>query len=123
MKTRVGTDIVEISRIKENIEKYGNTFLKKIYTEKEIAYCEAKKLNKYESYAGRFAAKEAIYKAINTEINKTIEWKDIEIINRPNGKPIVNLNIESTNIDNIDISISHSKQDAIAFAIVIFREK
>ena len=66
MKILCGTDIIEISRIKESIENLGDKFLNRVYTQKEIAYCESKKTQKYQSYAVRFAAKEAVFKALDT---------------------------------------------------------
>ena len=69
MKIVNGTDIVEISRIRDDIEKMGDRFLNRIYTQNEIEYCESKKSQKYQSYAARFAAKEAIYKALSKYIN------------------------------------------------------
>lgn len=119
MKICCGTDIIEIKRIRESIEdnKIGKAFVKKIYTEKEIAYCESKNNQKYQHYAGRFAAKEATFKAISTELkNKySITWKDIEIMNDTQGKPKLNiLGIALDNIENIDLSISHCKEYAIA---------
>ena len=119
MKICCGTDIIEINRIRESIEddKIGKAFIKKIYTEKEIEYCESKNNQKYQHYAGRFAAKEATFKAISEELkNKySISWKDIEIINDIQGKPKLNiLGIPLDNIENIDLSISHCKEYAIA---------
>ena len=119
MKICCGTDIIEINRIRESIEddKIGKAFIKKIYTEKEIEYCESKNNQKYQHYAGRFAAKEATFKAISEELkNKySISWKDIEIINDTQGKPKLNiLGIPLDNIENIDLSISHCKEYAIA---------
>ncbi len=122
MKFLCGNDIVEISRIKKAIDTKGNRFIKKIYTEKEIEYCESKKANKYEHYAARFAAKEAIYKSISTKINNEyIKWKNIEILNIPNGKPIINLKYEIKDLESIDVSISHCKEYAIANSIAIFK--
>ena len=123
MKILCGTDIIEINRIKEAIENLGEKFINKVYTKKEIEYCESKNKQKYQHYAGRFAAKEATFKAISEEIkNKyNISWKDIEIINNEKSKPIVKLNSkeEIKKIENIDISISHCKEYAIATTVVI----
>ena len=69
MKISCGTDIIEIKRIKESIEDLGIKFLERVYTEKEIEYCESKKNQKYQHYAARFAAKEAIFKAISRKLN------------------------------------------------------
>ena len=67
MQITCGTDIIEIDRIKENIEKLEDKFKNRIYTEKEIEYCESKKAQKYQHYAGKFAGKEAVFKAISTK--------------------------------------------------------
>ena len=120
MKISCGTDIVEIERIKKSIENIGEKFINKIYTEKEIEYCESKKGQKYQHYAARFSAKEAIFKAISKKIDNTLDWKSLEILNDLNGKPSVNLKYKINEIEDIDISISHCKDYAIATVVVIF---
>jgi holo-[acyl-carrier protein] synthase len=123
MQTFCGTDIIEISRIKESIEKTGDKFINKIYTLAEIEYCESKNNVKYQHYAARFASKEAVFKAISTLNINGISWKDIEIKNDNIGKPyvsILNKNIEK--LQNIDLSISHCKEYAVAVAIAIIGE-
>ena len=133
MIIKTGVDIIEVERIKKNIEKYNEVFLNKIYTKKEIEYCESKKVQKYQSYAARFAAKEAVLKAISDflESKFDIEWKDIEVSNDSNGRPIVNLTeglLEKIYSGNsfafdkelgisIDISISHTYDMAIASVV------
>lgn len=118
---RCGTDIIEVSRIKDGIENIGDKFLERIYTEKEIKYCNSKNVQKYQSFAGRFAAKEAIFKALSDVIENKfkIEWKDFEIINDNTGKPtvIINNEIVKQRIKDIDISISHCKEYAEAVCI------
>lgn len=119
MKICCGTDIIEIDRIKRSIEdkKVGSAFIKKIYTEKEIAYCESKRGQKYQHYAARFAAKEATFKAISGQLQDKylISWKNIEIHNSEQGRPELNLiGIELKDIENIDLSISHCKEYAVA---------
>lgn len=119
MKICCGTDIIEIERIKEIIEdeKTGKAFLKKVYTEKEIEYCESKKAQKYQHYAARFAAKEAAFKAISGQLEDkyAITWKDIEISNNKQGRPQLNVKgIDLKNVEDIDLSISHCKEYAVA---------
>ena len=119
MKICCGTDIIEIVRIKESIEdeKTGEAFVARIYTKKEIAYCESKNTQKYQHYAARFAAKEATFKAISGQLEDkyAITWKDIEIVNDEQGRPCLNLiGIDLKNIEDIDLSISHCKQYAVA---------
>ena len=124
MKIRTGTDIIEISRVKESIESTNERFCERVYTEKEREYCENKKMQKYQHYAVRFSAKEAIFKAISDELDNKFEinWKDIEILNDEKGRPYVNiLNKKIQNIEDIDISLSHCKEYAIANVGVIFR--
>ena len=124
-----GIDIIEVKRIKDSILKFENRFLERIFTKDEIAYCESKKSQKYQSYAGRFAAKEAVFKAVSNNIeNKyNIEWKDIEIINDKTGRPYVNiygkLKETLTDISNVDVSISHVEEFAMANAIAVFNRK
>lgn len=122
MKLKVGNDIIETERIKRLYEKYADNFKNKVYTSKEIEYCESKKLNKFQSYAGRFAAKEAVFKAISQGFSNKyqINWKDIEILNDVSGRPYVNLN-NINFVEGIDISISHIKDYAIATVIVVFK--
>ena len=121
MEIYCGTDIIEINRIKEAIENIGNNFLNKIYTENEINYCESKKNAKYQHYAARFSAKEAVFKAISNilEDKYEISWKNIEIVNDKNGRPQINfVDKELKKIKKIDISISHCKEYAVSTVIV-----
>ena len=123
MKFKTGIDIIEIDRIKESIENTDGKFCERVYTEKEIEYCESKKGQKYQHYAARFAAKEAVFKAISSELQDryVISWKDIEILNDTNGRPFVNIkNIPIRKIEDVDISISHCKQYAVANVIVCY---
>ena len=113
----IGTDIVEIERIKNSIEKYGLKFIEKIYTPREIKYCQNKE-NCYTHFAGRFAAKESIKKAIfSSKIINQIDFKSIEILNDSHGVPIVKMN-ETFKIKNPKLSISHEKNYAVAFALL-----
>lgn len=121
MKVTCGNDIIEIDRIKQSIEDMGNKFCERVFTKKEIQYCESKRSQKYQHYAARFAAKEAVFKAISDGLNDkySVCWKDIEIENNEQGRPRVNLLVSSIkNIKNIDISISHCKQYATATVLV-----
>lgn len=123
MKITCGTDIIEIERIKECVDELKETFINKIYTEKEKEYCESKKMAKYQHYAARFAAKEAIFKAISCELKDKYEitWQNAEIVNDENGRPKVNfINKQIENLESIEISISHCKEYAIANVIVIW---
>ncbi len=124
MKISCGTDIIEIERIKKSIQDLGEKFLQKIYTKKEIEYCESKHNQKYQHYAARFAVKEAVFKAISEYLPTTthIDWKSIEVENDKKGKPHVTVHgVETTMFQNIEISISHCKEYAVAYAIVIIK--
>lgn len=125
MKVLCGTDIIEISRIKKSIERTGNRFLEIVYTPAEIEYCESKKNAKYSHYAGRFAAKEAIYKAVSRLLKErfAISWQNAQVINDENGNPHVEfLNIDIPEIKNMDISISHCKEYAVATVTITVEE-
>ena len=125
MRISCGTDIIEIDRIQDGIEKNGDRFLNKIYTDEEIEYCESTKKQKYQHYAGRFAAKEATFKAISSELNDkySISWKDIEIKNNNQGKPELNLlNVNTEKIVSVDVSISHCNSHAIASVVVLYKD-
>lgn len=122
MQVLCGTDIIEISRIEKAIKKENYDFIKRIYTDKEIEYCESKNDNKYEHYAARFAAKEAVFKAISSLLDNKydINWKNIEVLNTEDLKPIVKfVDFDMSTIKNIDISLSHCKEYAIAMVTVV----
>lgn len=118
----VGVDIIEIDRIKEAVEKFGNDFLNKVFTEKEISYCSRRKALRYPELAARFAAKEAYSKAVGTGIaglgrrNNGIKWKDMEIVNDPLGKPL--FSIKGMISKKAHVSLSHSRDYAVAFVYV-----
>lgn len=119
MKICCGTDIIEIERIKNSIEDeaMGKAFVERVYTPKEIAYCESKKRQKYQHYAARFAAKEAAFKAISEQLEDkyAVSWKNIEVINDEQGRPSLNLiGIDLENIEDMDLSLSHCKEYAVA---------
>lgn len=124
MKITCGTDIIEIERVKESIENVGTKFIERVYTEKEIEYCESRKKQKYQHYAGRFAAKEAAFKAISKILDDkySVCWKDFETINDGHGRPSIILhNINTEKIESIDVSISHCKEYAIANVVILFK--
>ena len=120
----IGIDIIEIDRVKDSVEKYGDQFLNKVYTKTELDY-SLSKTNKYQHLAARFAAKEAVFKALATGWNKEIGWQDIEIYNEPNGMPLVKLKdeLQTTflNGKSLKISMSHSLNYVVCVAIV-FKE-
>jgi len=117
----LGIDIIEIERVKESIDKFGDKFLNKLFTEKEIEYCSSKP-NKYQHYAARFAAKEAVAKALTTGWNNEFNFKYVEIFNEPNGMPKVNLygslKLYLEDDKELKISITHSRDYAACVAII-----
>lgn len=118
---RCGTDIIEISRVKKVIETNEDRFLNRMYTDSEILYSESKKSQKYQHYAARFAAKEAVYKVISDKIDlEKFLWKDIEVVNEKSGKPSVKLHINVEGLKEIDISLSHCKEYAVASVVANF---
>ena len=124
MKITCGTDIIEISRIEKAINSTNGRFAREIYTQAEMEYCESKGKSKYEHYAARFAAKEAIFKAISPilEDKYSIRWQNSQILNDENGRPYVEfVNKKFEQIEEIDISISHCREYATATAVVIWK--
>jgi len=124
MKIGCGVDIIEIDRVKESIEQLGDKFLNRVFTDKEIEYCESRKNQKYQHYAARFAAKEAAFKAVSGQIDDkyNVCWKDFEVTNDEQGRPSIKLvGIDEKSIENIDISISHCKKYAVANVTVLYK--
>lgn len=119
-----GIDIVEISRIKRASLKWKNNFLKRIFTEKELKYSQGKP-SSYQHLAARFAAKEAVLKAFGDGWKKRAEWTDIEVWNEKSGKPKVKLYRhlkkikDDMKVDDIIISLSHTRTYALASAILV----
>ena len=114
----IGTDIVAVSRIQNIIHKHSDRFKKHTFTENEKKYCDLKP-NPAIHYAGRFAAKEAIKKALySSKIINSIDFVDIEILNSDSGAPEVLLSHHELNNFHVKISISHIEEYAIAFALV-----
>lgn len=115
-----GIDIVKISRISSMVEKYGDVFTKKVFSASEIKYCETK-ANPGLHYAGRWAVKEAFYKALPSKCQLVSFWKSIEILSSEDGKPEVKIitpelktALEEASITSVFVSISHEKEFAIA---------
>jgi holo-[acyl-carrier protein] synthase len=119
----LGLDIAEIDRIEAAVTRHGAPFLERIYTTREVAYCESHK-NKFERYAARFAAKEAAMKALGTGWRRGVRWRDIEVARDPNGKPTLHLEgaarqiADDLGVRNISLTITHSGN--LALAEVIF---
>jgi holo-[acyl-carrier protein] synthase len=126
MVVGIGVDIIEIERIKSSVEKFGDAFLNKIFTEGELEY-SLNKANKYQHLAARFAAKEAISKALATGWNKDFRWKDVEIFNEPSGLPKVKLYGKLQNFlgedKELKISMSHAESYVVCVAILYTKTK
>ena len=118
----IGTDIIECLRIAQMIERHGELFIRRVYTEHEIAYCSTKKAST-QHYAGRWAAKEAVLKVLGTGWKRGISWRDIEVRNRPSGAPTITLYAgarevaEQLEIQKMHISISHCRSHATAYSV------
>jgi len=119
----LGLDIAEIDRIGAAITRHGAPFLERIYTTREVSYCESHK-NKFERYAARFAAKEAAMKALGTGWRRGVRWRDIEVVRQASGKPTLDLEgaarqfANDLGVKNISLTITHSGN--LALAQVIF---
>ena len=120
----IGTDIIECVRIGQLIERHGEIFLTRVFTEREISYCQARR-NATEHFAGRFAAKEAVLKCLGSGMAKGLCWTDIEVRNEPSGKPSIAIHgatrelTDRLRIEDILISISHCRAYATAYATAI----
>ncbi|MGH2441550.1 MAG: holo-ACP synthase [Chloroflexota bacterium] len=118
MTLRTGIDLIEIERIESAVHRWGDRFLNRVYTEQEVAYCRGKP----QRLAGRFAGKEAVSKALGVGI-RTLRWRDIEILPDHRGKPRVHLQgralriAERLNIAGFDLSITHSRTDAMVVVV------
>ncbi|HZE26136.1 MAG TPA: holo-[acyl-carrier-protein] synthase [Terriglobales bacterium] len=118
-----GIDIAEVPRIRAAIERHGQRFLKRIFTDGEIQYCESK-ANRVERYAARFAAKEAGMKAIGTGWNHGVRWRDIEVARQPGGRPTLLLHGKAAEFanrlgaTNIALSLTHTAEQAMAQVIL-----
>lgn len=124
MSVHCGVDIIEIDRVKKTIESGGPSFIERVFTEREKEYCDGKNVVKYKSYAARFAAKEAVVKALGTGIDKGIEWTDIEIMTDKLGKPFPVLSGNAKKFYDemkgisIALSLSHCDTYAVAYAVI-----
>ena len=118
-----GVDLAEVRRIRASVERYGERFVRRVYTPGEIAYVE-RKANKYERYAARFAAKEAGMKAIGTGWTSGVTWQDFEVANLPSGRPTLKLHgraaaiAASLGVRAIALSITHTAELGMAYVIL-----
>lgn len=119
----LGIDIIEIDRIKEAIKDSGEEFIRRTFTDEEINYC-GKKTNKYQHYAARIAAKEAVFKAIGTGWQNGVKWTDIEVKNDELGKPVMRLKgkvkliADKMGVKNVIVTLSHCETHAVAQVVL-----
>lgn len=117
----VGTDLIEISRVRQAVERGGRRFLERVYTEEEIAFCEGRR-DRYACLAARFAAKEAVFKALGNGL-AGCRWVDVEVCRTGGGRPKILLHgaaarlARENGIASVLISLSHSREHAVAFAL------
>jgi holo-[acyl-carrier protein] synthase len=118
-----GVDLAEVGRIRDVIGRYGRRFIERVYTPGEIAYVE-RRANRFERYAGRFAAKEAGMKAIGTGWRRGVRWRDFEVANLPSGRPTLKLHGEAARVATelgvkmISLSITHTAELGMAYVIL-----
>jgi holo-[acyl-carrier protein] synthase len=118
-----GVDIAEVPRVAAAIKRFGDRFLRRIFTEGEIRYCESK-ANKVERYAARFAAKEAALKAIGTGWKRGVAWKEVEVTREPGGRPTMTFHGKAAEfaaklgMKRAHVSLSHTAEHAIAQVIL-----
>jgi holo-[acyl-carrier protein] synthase len=121
----IGTDLAEVPRIRESLDRFGDRFIDRVYTPGERAY-SLRKANPAERFAARFAAKEAGMKAIGTGWSRGVRWLDFEVVNEPSGRPTVRLSGAAAEIarrmgaNRISVSLTHTAE--LAFAVVILED-
>ena len=119
-----GVDIVEVFRMRDAINKWGDIFLSKVFTKKEIRYSNSRRFS-FQHFAARFAAKEAVIKAFGEPRKNPIRWTQIEVLNDEEGKPLIEFHDEALKlkkkkkVDEVVVSMSHSKNYAVANAILL----
>jgi holo-[acyl-carrier protein] synthase len=118
-----GVDIAEVPRIQASIERFGERFLRRVFTDAEIKYCDSK-VNKAERYAARFAAKEAALKAIGTGLHHGISWREVEVTRMPGGRPTIAFHgvaagfAAKLGMKRAHLSLSHTREHAIAYVVL-----
>ena len=121
MSLSLGTDLIQVERIRRAVTRWGDRFLNRVFTKEEINYCKKKKLPEI-SLAARFAAKEAAMKALGTGLSRGVSWKDFEVIRNPGAKPEMKLSEKiKKRFGNkkILISLTHTQDQALAVALLI----
>jgi holo-[acyl-carrier protein] synthase len=119
----LGTDLIEVSRVRRSVDRYGDKFLRRVYTATEVAYAMSKR-NFAERLAGRFAVKEAGMKAIGTGWRRGVTWHDFEVVNEPGGRPTLRFTgaarqiAASLGVGRTSVSITHTADMAMAVVIL-----
>jgi holo-[acyl-carrier protein] synthase len=119
----LGTDLIEIDRIQESMDRYGERFLQRIFTDEEIAFCMKKK-HAAESFAARFAAKEAASKALGTGISRGVSWKEFEVRRQAGQRPMLHFTgraaelAQAMGVRRVQLSLTHSRNLAMAAVVV-----
>ncbi len=119
-----GMDLMEVSRIARSIERFGQRFLEHVYTPAEITYCQRKRHTAAESFAARFAAKEAAAKSLGTGIAQGVTWKEIEVAREPGGRPILHLHGRAAQraaemgVTEVHLTLTHTPLHAMAMVIL-----
>lgn len=116
----IGVDVVDVERMKKVLDEQGEKFIQKIFTENETTYCSEKQFPQ-EHYAARFAAKEAVSKAVKTGWSGTFRWKDVEVMNDAAGAPQVYLHNETADLLKgmaVHLSLSHTENTVVAFVLI-----
>jgi holo-[acyl-carrier protein] synthase len=119
----LGTDLIEIERVQASMDRFGERFLDRVFTEGEIAYCMRKKQSA-ESFAARFAAKEAGAKALGTGISRGVSWKEIEVRREIGQRPTLHFSgraqelADAIGVRRVQLSLSHSRKLAMATALI-----
>jgi holo-[acyl-carrier protein] synthase len=117
---RIGVDLVDVKRVERLSKEWGERFTRRVFTEGETAFCERLK-NKYQSYAARFSAKEALLKAIGTGLSHGVRWRDMEVVDDGRSTPRFSLSgrvAELVDSRGVILSISHTKEYAVAVVII-----
>jgi holo-[acyl-carrier protein] synthase len=118
-----GVDLIEIERIAHSIERFGDRFLRRVYTDSEIAYCRRKR-SSAESFAARFAAKEAGAKALGTGISRGVTWTEFEVKREPSGRPLLALSgraetlAKELGVRSVSLSLTHTREMAMAMVVM-----
>jgi holo-[acyl-carrier protein] synthase len=118
-----GVDLIEVERIAHSIERYGERFLHRVYTDHEIAYCRGRRVSA-ESFAARFAAKEAGAKALGTGISRGVTWNEFQVARNPGGRPILELRgraallAKELGVRAISLSLTHTGSLAMATVVM-----